>query len=547
MGRLARRLRAIPGPLVGILAASGLAVLWTDVPRVDLPGDLLDAIAVPTVPALPAWQWAGLGIGALTVALVASVESLLSAVAVDRMHSGTRTDPDRELLGQGAANCVAGLLGGLPITGVIVRSSANVKAGARSRMSTVLHGLWIAVFAIALVGVIERIPLAALAGLLVLVGLQLVKVADIKAAHRHGDLPLYLVTAAGVLLLNLLEGVALGLAVAGLTVLLRAVRTHIRVDEPEAAGGRFRIVVDGALSFVGIPALSKALCRVPPGADVQIDLVVDCLDHAAFDHLDAWARSHRLTGSEVIVSEPGRPAAVERVRMRSATWSEWQVAHLSGHPGRHAMARPSAAMLAGLAAYHSETAGDIHPVMRELAHGQTPAGLILTCADSRVVPNMITHSGPGDLFTVQNVGNMVSGTATHAAVQYATTVLRVPLVAVCGHTGCGAMRALLDRSDPDRALGGLHGPLRRWLDAGTPSLTAYLAGHPVGHSALAAGRDETDALAMVNVAVQLDELRSSGVTAELMGMFFDIPTAQVLVLDEDSLEFLDAGRLGTST
>ena len=92
-------------------------------PRVDLPGGLLDAIAFPL---LPQGDWAALAGGMLTVALIASVESLLSAVAVDRMHTGPRTKVDRELLGQGAANTMSGMLGGLPVTGVIVRSSANV-------------------------------------------------------------------------------------------------------------------------------------------------------------------------------------------------------------------------------------------------------------------------------------------------------------------------------------------------------------------------------------------------------------------------------------
>ena len=187
-------------------------------PRVDLPGGLLDAIAFPL---LPQGDWAALAGGMLTVALIASVESLLSAVAVDRMHTGPRTKVDRELLGQGAANTMSGMLGGLPVTGVIVRSSANVAAGARTRLSAVLHGVWIAVFALLLAGLVEMIPLAALAGLLVVVGAKLVDRADIRAARDHGELIVYVGTVVGVLALNLLEGVGIGLALAGLLVLRR--------------------------------------------------------------------------------------------------------------------------------------------------------------------------------------------------------------------------------------------------------------------------------------------------------------------------------------
>ena len=527
--RLPKKMRIVPGPLVAVAAATGLAMLWPDVARVDLPGGLLDAIALPQLTSLPDGQWAGIVVGVLTVALVASVESLLSAVAVDRMHDGRRTNADRELIGQGAANSVSGLLGGLPITGVIVRSSANVQAGGRTRASAVLHGVWIAIFAIALVGAIEAIPLAALAGLLVVVGAQLVKPADLRIARTHGELPIYLATAGGVLLLNLLEGVAVGLAVAAVVMLRRAVRARIRLVGPTSTDEPRHLVIEGTLSFLAVPTLSRTLSRIPAGADLRIDLVVDYLDHAAYDHLDTWVSRHRRTGATVEITEPDDQKQAIRSRPRFASWSQWQ----------HSGETPTP-LLAGVAAYHSNTAGLIRPALRELAAGQAPTALLLTCADSRVVPNMITQSGPGDLFTVQNVGNFVGGAASQAAVHYATTVLQVPMVAVCGHSGCGAMGAL--RAGQGR--NGGRGALTDWLAIGAPSLTAFHNGHPVGQNALAAGFTDTDALAMVNVALQLDALRGrnpgqGGINqdTETIGLFFDIPTARVLVLDHDRQEF----------
>ncbi|MGH3566860.1 MAG: SulP family inorganic anion transporter [Pseudonocardia sp.] len=514
--RLPGRVRAIPGPLVAVAAATALALLWPDVPRVDLPTGLLDAV---TVPLLPTGDWGGIIGGMLTVALIASVESLLSAVAVDRMHTGTRTNADRELLGQGAANTLSGLAGGLPVTGVIVRSAANFRAGAQTRASAVLHAVWIAVFAVALIDLVELIPLAALAGLLVVVGLQLVKLADIRTARHHGELAIYLVTVAGVLALNLLEGVVIGLVLAGLLVLRRAVRAQVRLEE--SVSGPIRVLVEGTLSFLSVPAMSRVLAEVPAGRAVQIELVVDYLDHATFDYLDAWIRRHSATGAWVQVTEPEAAKRPALPRRRFATWSHWQ-----GGAG----SAPSAPMLAGVAAYHAQTAGLLRPAMLELAGGQTPSGLLLTCADSRVVPNVITHSGPGDLFTVQNIGNLVAGTSARAAVQYATEKLRVPLVAVCGHSGCGAMRALLDGLATDAE----GGALGAWLRSAAPSLEAFRAGHPVGRAALADGFGEAEALAMVNVVLQLDALRTAGVNSELMGLYFDIPTARVLVLDEQA-------------
>ncbi|MBS2079678.1 SulP family inorganic anion transporter, partial [Mycobacterium tuberculosis] len=111
---------------------------------------------------------------------------LLTAVSIDRMHNGPRTDFNRELIGQGAANIASGAIGGLPIAGVIVRSAANVTAGARTRASTIMHGFWILLFAVPFAGLVEKIPTAALAGLLIVIGIELLKPAHIETALRNG-------------------------------------------------------------------------------------------------------------------------------------------------------------------------------------------------------------------------------------------------------------------------------------------------------------------------------------------------------------------------
>ena len=141
-------LRRIPAPLVAVVAATALSLpLASDVDRITFDGSLLDALSLPQ---LPSGHWSAVVVGIVTIALVASVESLLSAVAVDRMHHGERTDFNRELVGQGAANLTSGMLGGLPITGVIVRSATNLEAGARTRKSAILHGVWVLVFSLLL-------------------------------------------------------------------------------------------------------------------------------------------------------------------------------------------------------------------------------------------------------------------------------------------------------------------------------------------------------------------------------------------------------------
>ncbi|GAA3726834.1 SulP family inorganic anion transporter [Plantactinospora mayteni] len=588
--RLPRPVRRIPGPLVAVTLATLAAVVWNDVDlaRVEMPGSLLAAVHLPV---LPDRDWLAVAAAVLTVAVIASVESLLSATAVDRL-AADRASPDvpgqggppgqpgphgygpsrpsnldREMIGQGVANSVSGLLGGLPVTGVIVRSSTNVNAGARTRGSAVLHGVWVLLFAVLLVVLVERIPMAALAGLLVVVGLQLVKISDIRRVRRHRELTVYVVTALGVVVFNLLEGVLIGLVLAVVLILRRVVWAKVHAERVRAGPtGRehWSVHVEGTLSFLAVPRLSVVLGRVPPGSTVDLELVTDFLDHAAFDHLDGWVRQHETTGGRVHLDEVG-PAALRGDHPRPprrihalvpprwfSPWSSWQARHPghpdgAGDPNRadqseavHAALRP---LHVGVREYHRRSAARLRPFLTGLDGRHEPYSFFLTCADARIVPNVITSSGPGDLFTVRNIGNLiptdhVAESSVAAALSYAVEVLCVPALLVCGHSGCGAMQGLLGgRGEEESHVG-------RWLRWGRPSLDTWRAGHPVGLAAAGDGRTEVDQLAMVNVARQVGVLREflaardvDAAKVSVQGMFFDIQTGLLLVLDERRQRF----------
>jgi MFS superfamily sulfate permease-like transporter len=293
--RVPVRARKIPGPLVAILVATIVASIFNlGIPRVELDGSLLDALQLPS---LPDGLWGGFAVGVLTVALIASVESLLTAVAVDRMQTRVRSNLDRELIGQGAANMLSGAIGGLPITGVIVRSSANVAAGARTRASSVLHGIWVLVFALPFAGLVEQIPTAALAGLLIVIGIQLVKLTHVETARRTGDLAVYLITVAGVVFLNLLEGVLLGLALSVVMTACRVARADISVEA--VTDDHWRVTIHGPRTFLCLPRLHTALNAVPPGSHVALVMSAGYTDHAVLDFLDEWRRQHEACGGLV--------------------------------------------------------------------------------------------------------------------------------------------------------------------------------------------------------------------------------------------------------
>ncbi|MFD0361225.1 SulP family inorganic anion transporter [Nocardia sp. GCM10030253] len=538
-----RPVRVMPGPLVAVVVATVLSlVLPTHVERIVLDGSLLDSIGLP---AIPTGSWSAIAVTMVTIALIASVESLLSAVAVDKSRPDKPTNFDRELIGQGSANMVSGLLGGLPIASVIVRSITNAQAGAQTRAATMLHGVWILLFAVALAGLVQQIPKAALAGLLILIGVQLVKLAHIRLARRTGDLCVYLATVLGVVFLNLLQGMVIGLLLSFALLLWRVVRVTI-IAEPVAGAGRWVVTIDGTCTFLALPKLTAELAKVPADAEVTIEMTVDFLDHGSYQLIADWAAQRESDGRIVEFVEIGSARMARAEAGPPERGRSRQVIDEAIGPWRRSGNREDP-IAAGIAAYHRGHAHLMRPHLDGLRHRPDADSFFLTCADARIVPNVITNSGPGDLFTVRNVGNLVpaggSDVSVEAALIYALEKLDVRAVVVCGHSGCGAMEALHREVRTGPGLGD-------WLAHARPSLDRFRLGHPVADAAAFAGFGEVDQLGMVNVALQLERLYAhpavrGGIEERgvaVSGLFFDIATARVIEVTVDGIaEFDDAG------
>ena len=290
----------VSGPLVVVIMGILLHYFLSDIssPLTNRDSDLVNIPVAGTGKEFlsffhfPNWSFISnkeVWVTAVTLALVASLETLLSLEAVDKLDPLQRfSPPNRELAAQGAGNIVSGLLGGLPLTSVIVRSSANVNAGAKTKMSTILHGLLIFTCVAFLPGVLNLIPKAALAAILVFTGYKLAKVSVFKDFYRQGwdrFMP-FVITVTAIVFSDLLKGVLIGIA-AGIFYIIRSnFRTAIFTM---ADKGHYLIRLRKDISFFSKPKLKAILEHMKPDSSVIIDLTkAEFIDKDIIDTLNEF-------------------------------------------------------------------------------------------------------------------------------------------------------------------------------------------------------------------------------------------------------------------
>ncbi|MGW7690804.1 SulP family inorganic anion transporter [Streptomyces asiaticus] len=298
--------KKVPGPISRIpaaLVAVAIGIVVAALPGVEVKtlqvGDLLAAVQVPGPE-----QFAGLADPAvltavLTFTVIASAESLFTAAAVDRMHDGPRTRYNTELIAQGAGNTVCGILGALPMTAVVARSSANVQAGARTRLSRTLHGLWLLAFALLLPSVLALIPISVLAGVLVHSGWKLLAPEQFPKMWRQdrGEFVVMAITTGTIVATALLEGVVVGLAAGIVLAALRMSRTSI---EHRVEGDTAKLVMTGNATFLRLPKVIDALEAVGSAGTprIRLDLMgVTHLDHACRSQIEEFVEQKRASGT----------------------------------------------------------------------------------------------------------------------------------------------------------------------------------------------------------------------------------------------------------
>lgn len=301
--------RIVPAPLAGVIVAvlAAWALHLDGIKYIDVPSNIWSVTILPTTDTLLRALDIHVLVGALSIAFIASAETLLCATAVDQMHRGPRTKYDKELTAQGVGNTICGFLGVLPMTGVIVRSSANVESGAVTRASAIMHGIWLLLFASAIPFTLRYIPVSALAAVLVYTGYKLAYPKAVPNLLKFGrsEVLIYVVTIVTIVATNLLAGVLVGLALSLLKLIYAFSHLVVRrEDKPEE--NRVDLYLRGAATLVRLPTLAQILEDLAPNTHVHVHIDdLDYIDHACIDLLTNWDRQHKATGGSLEIEWDG--------------------------------------------------------------------------------------------------------------------------------------------------------------------------------------------------------------------------------------------------
>ncbi|MDX5421272.1 MAG: SulP family inorganic anion transporter [Hymenobacteraceae bacterium] len=310
----------IQGPLVVVLLGIGLNVLFQnyfpqltlrDNHLVELPvaesfGGFLNQFTAPDFSRIFSYEVLFL---AGTLAVVASLETLLCLEATDKLDPYKRISPaNRELKAQGVGNMVSGLIGGLPVTQVIVRSSANIQSGGRTKLSAFIHGVLILVCVIAIPSVLNMIPLASLAAILLMVGYKLAKPALFKSMYRSGLMQFlpFIVTIVAIVFTDLLTGIGIGMAVAIFFILKNSYQVSHFMRKEKTADGRdkYRMVLAEEVTFLNKGNIMQALRKVPEGAELEIDYTQSAvIDHDVKELIEDYRETAHTKNIKLTIHE----------------------------------------------------------------------------------------------------------------------------------------------------------------------------------------------------------------------------------------------------
>ena len=547
----------IPAPLVVVLL--GVAVnlglksagsAWSidashlvQLPTVASLGEFFQALPSPD---LKAFGNPAIIMAAVTIAAVASLETLLNLEAVDKLDPRKRVSPpNRELMAQGAGNMVSGLLGGLPITSVIVRSSVNINAGAATRLSAFFHGALLCLLVLFAPMWLNKIPLASLAAVLLFTGLKLASPTLFRQMWSEGRTQFvpFIVTTVAIVFTDLLTGVLIGLATSLAFILHSNYRRPLlRFMERHVSGDVLRIEFANQVSFLNRAVLEQALDSVPVNGHVVLDARnTDYIDPDILDLIEDFRKQTALARN-LKVSLMGfkdRYVMEDEIQYVDVTTREVQ-AQLTPERVLQFLKEGNERFVTG-----RRLTRDLARQVDATAAAQYPMAVVLSCIDSRSPVELIFDMGVGDAFVIRIAGN-VAKEKVLGSMEFACAVAGARLVLVMGHTSCGAVKAAVELFETgttaSKATGCEH------LDSLVNEIQKSILPGTKPHGDWVTKETKliyVDDVAKRNVATTIGYIRSASRTLReleaagkiaIVGSMYDIKTGKVTYLEEITLK-----------
>jgi carbonic anhydrase/SulP family sulfate permease len=515
-----------PSHLVQLPTGSGLGEFMMGLPSPDL-----KAFGNPAVI-----------MAAVTIAFVASLETLLNLEAVDKLDPRKRVSPpNRELMAQGAGNIVSGLLGGLPLTAAIVRSSVNINAGAATRLSAFFNGVLLCLLVLFAPRWLNEIPLASLAAVLIVTGLKLASPTLFRQMWSEGRSQFvpFIVTVLAIVFTDLLSGVLIGLGT-GLAFILHSNyrRPLLRFMEHHVSGDVLRIEFSNQVSFLNRAVLEQALHAVPTNGHVMLDARnTDYIDPDILDLIDDF-RKQTAVARNLKVSLVGfkeRYVMEDQIQYVDVSTREVQ-AQLTPERVLQFLKDGNERFVSG-----RRLTRDLSRQVDATAAAQYPMAVVLSCIDSRSPVELLFDMGLGDAFVIRIAGN-VAKEKVLGSMEFACAVAGSRLVLVMGHTSCGAVKAAVELFETGKTasqatgcehLDSLVNEIQKSIEPGTKPHGDWVT--------LETKRIFVDDVATRNVVRTIAGIRSASRTLReleqagkiaILGAMYDIKTGKVTFLDE---------------
>jgi len=463
--------QSVPGVLVVVAAGIwGNKMLQAFYPELALGSSHLvmipvmasatDFISQLHAPDFSALSYPKVYLTAVTLVVVASLETLLAVEAVDQLDPYKRKTPtNRELVVQGIGNISSGLIGGLPLTMVIVRSSFNIQSGAQTRAAGFIHGLLLLLTVIFIPGILHQIPLASLAAILLVVAYKLAKPTVFKTMYSAGlyHFVPFCATIVGLVFTDMLTGILIGLATALLSILLENHKTSLYFREMHI-GNKIILRLAEHVSFLNKANIQQTLEQLPTNSEVVIDATRSkYIDYDVFEIIQNFKREASLKNIKLTIENlRGYGTLAPVSNARPPTYDDQQ--SLTPAKVLQILKEGNDNFVNNL-----KSNRNLLEQINDTRQGQFPIAIILSCMDSRTSAELIFDQGLGDIFSVRVAGNVINNDIL-GSMEFACKLAGSKLIVVLGHTHCGAIKGACAQVQLDH-LTGLLDKIKPAIDA----------------------------------------------------------------------------------